>query len=128
MNKLRVIQIKDSYNSIIMSIYDELYYFKGTAYDVFSNYNSYGDDFVYYCDYKTCQAGKSFCNNILAMCQPFELIKFCVYNADNAYLTRHNSAITFNNVLLDSLISLERCNLIENANEVFDYFKKENTN
>lgn len=120
--------IKDSYNSIIMSIYDELYYFKGTAYDVFSNYNSYGDDFVYYCDYKTCQAGKSFCNNILAMCQPFELIKFCVYNADNAYLTSHNSAITFNNVLLDSLISLERCNLIENANEVFDYFKKENTN
>lgn len=116
---------KESYNATIVGIYDDLYYFKGTAYDVFSCYNSYGDEFVYYCDYNTCQEGKSFCNNVLAMCEPFELIKFCVYHADNIYMSRRNNAVVFNNVLLESLLALERSSLITNAVEVFEYFKKE---
>lgn len=115
---------KDSYSARINDLFDSIYYFKSSPYDGLSAYNSYGKDFIYYLDYESCRQTKDFCTLILKICEPLELIRFCVYRADNSYLENKNNLFCYNNTLYNTLLEYYNVGLLDEIDEVYNYFKR----
>ena len=117
-------ELKDEFNNRIMSIFESIYYPNTEAKEGFSLYNSYGDDFVYFCTDKVIDSTKELCNHLIAICDPFELIKYCVYRADFDYMNNSNSPEVFNNSLLSRLLDLEQQGLITDSRKIFKMFER----
>ena len=117
-------ELKDEFNNRIMSIFESIYYPNTEAKEGFSLYNSYGDNFVYFCTDKVIDSTKELCNHLIAICDPFELIKYCVYRADFDYMNNSNSPEVFNNSLLSRLLDLEQQGLITDSRKIFKMFER----
>lgn len=115
---------KDEYISSIMNVFEDIIFHKVRVMDGLVYYFTYGDDFIYLIDIETCESLVGFCKSIVLMCSPMELVKFCVFKADNLYMAENNSVYVFNNTLHEYLRKLEKFELIEDAQKVYDYLKR----
>lgn len=116
--------VKDEYIASIMNVFEDIMYHKVRVMDGLVYYFTYGDDFIYLVDLETCESLVGFCKSIVLMCSPMELIKFSVFKADNLYMAENNSVFVFNNTLHDYLTKLEKFELIQDAQKVYDYLKR----